>query len=251
MLPELAKLISDADGRLALAAVLADSPPWASDFFAGASNASFTAQDASALLGQLRQRGAGSKELGLAQGLYLRSLVAEGGYGRARSIWLDALPQAERSRSRLLFDGSFSGNAAPAPFGWTLHDQEVGRAEVTRSDSVGSHLDVNYFGGRNALLAEQTLALPPGGYRLTFQARTETEIRSGSVAWVVSCLPSQNEIGRVPVKPVREEFRPITGAFSVPASGCAGQRLALLATAGDVSQVINIELRQMELDHEN
>jgi hypothetical protein len=251
MLPELAKLISDPDGRLALAAVLADSPPWSQDFFQAASNANFTSQDAAALLSQLRQRGAGGEELRLAQSLYLRSLVSTGEYGRARAIWLEALPDAERQRSGLMFDGGFSGTEAPAPFGWTLHDQEAGRAEIAQSQEAGHHLDVHYFGGLDAVLAEQTLALPPGGYRLRFQARTNSEIRSGNIAWVVTCLPSGAEAVRIPIEPSRDEFQPIAATFSVPGSGCAGQRLLLVATVGDVSQVINVQLGRMELGREN
>jgi hypothetical protein len=251
MLPELAKLISDPDGRLALASVLAESPPWSKDFFQAAPNADFTSQDAAALLNQLRQRGASGEELRLAQGLYLGSLVSTGEYGRARAIWLQALPEAERQRNRLLFDGRFSGSNAPSPFGWTLHDQEVGRAEIARSQEAGHHLDIHYFGGVNAILAEQTLALPPGRYRLGFQARRNTEIRSGSIAWVVTCLPLRAEAGRIPIEPSREEFQAIAGTFSVPASGCAGQRLSLVATVGEVSQVINVQLGRMELGREN
>jgi hypothetical protein len=251
MLPELAKLISDADGRIALASVLADSPTWAQDFFSAAQDADFTASDALALLNQLQQRGAGDEELRMAQSLYLRSLVKAGEYGRARAFWLDRLPEAERLRSQLLFDGSFSGTAAPAPFGWTLHDDEVGRAEFGRSDAEGPHLDIHFFGRRNAVLAEQTLTLPPGRYRIAFQARSETEIRAGSVSWVMSCLPSRAEAARIPIEPLREQYRAIHAVFTIPAAGCAGQRLALVAAAGDVSQVINVQVGRMELDREN
>lgn len=251
MLPELAKLISDADGRVALATVLAGSPTWSADFFAAAPGAKFTARDALALLNELRRRGAGRDVLGMAQSLYLRSLVGAGDFRGARAIWLGTLPEGERARNRLLFDGGFAGRDAPAPFGWTLHDDEVGRAEFAESDAAGQHLDVHYFGGRNAVLAEQTLALPPGRYRLTFQARSDTEIRAGSLAWVVTCLPSRTEAARIPIEPLPEAYRPIAAAFSLPASGCAGQRLALVATAGDVSQVINVQLGRMELGNEN
>jgi hypothetical protein len=144
-----------------------------------------------------------------------------------------------------LFDGAFAAPPAPQPFGWLLHDMDAGRAEIVRSGGRGSHLEVNYFGGKSAVLAEQRLALTPGSYRLSFVAKSDGGVPSGELAWSISCLPEGPELGKVVVKDPQAAPRKYEVPFRV--SGCSGQSLRLVAEPGDVAAAFTVQVSQMQV----
>ena len=244
LLPELAKLVTNPRGRAALAAILVKDPPWKKDFFGAAGKAKIATSDARALYEQIRKlkpRG----DLLLERELILQTQASSGDYAGARQTWLAALPQQERASSRFMFDGAFRGIAAPAPFGWTFKDVEAGRAEPSR-DAQRPYLDVAYFGGRNVVLAEQTLALSPGAHTLRLVARSPNGITSGRLFWRVACLPGDKQIGLLDMGRAAADNRRFSAAFTVP-SGCPGQSLTLVAEPGDVAAVVNLEIARMEI----
>lgn len=245
MLPELTKLVADPRGRAALAEVLARGPTWSEDFFAAAGRAKIATADARDLYERIRALRP-NKNLMLERQLVLQSQAASGDYIGARQTWLAALPAAERGRNRLLFDGDFRGLKAPAPFGWTFRDGQAGRAEPAR-DGQRPYLDVAYFGGQNVSLAEQMLALPPGRHTLRLIARSPNGIVSGKLFWRLTCLPGGNEIGTLDMGRASADNRRFAAAFAVPASGCPGQSLSLLAEPGDVATPIYLEIASMEI----
>lgn len=244
VIPELAKLIENPQGRPVLAAALAERPGWRTLFFEHALTRTFRPEDTRALLEAVRARRPNA-DLTLEQRLYIKSLADAGDVQRARQLWLQLLPAAERERHRYLFDGSFRGVPAHPPFTWSLHERENGRAEVSRSEGR-AELDVDYFGGSSGLFAEQVLALAPGRYRLTFSARSQEDPTAGALHWIVTCLGNRQEIGRVQVKPGRE-FRRNEVSFSVPASGCAGQKLGLYGDPGDVATPMEVQIANVDI----
>lgn len=250
ILPELLKLIRIPAGRQALATVLADNPEWRADFFGAAQSGSFRPQDTLALLNLVRAQRRGAN-VDLERGLYLQSLMSAGQFTRAKELWLEALPPAERARHRLLFDGSFAALRAGPPFAWTLHDLDVGRAEMIAVSGEPSYLDVHYFGGRNVLLAEQVLALTPGRYTLAVNGRSDDAERTGRLYWAVSCLPDGPELGKLGLSGLQPQDTRRGIGFTVPARGCVGQRLWLGAEAGDVSLTVNARLSSVEVKREN
>ena len=244
MLPELIKLVSDPRGRAALATILARDPTWREDFFAAAGSRKLATSDARDLYERIRALKP-KGELMLERQLILQTQAASGDYVGARRTWLSGLPQQERGANRNMFDGAFRGLRAPGPFGWTFKDVEAGRAEPAK-DGQRTYLDVAYFGGQNLVLAEQMLALPPGGHALRLVARSPNGITSGRLFWRLTCLPGGSQIGALDLGRAAAENRRFSAAFTVP-SGCPGQALSLVAEPGDVAGVVNLEIERMEI----
>ncbi len=244
LLPELAKLMAIPRGRAALAAILVKDPAWKKDFYAVAGIRKVAPGDARALYDQIRALKP-KGDLLLERQLILQTQAASGDYAGARQTWLAALPQQQRESSRFLFDGAFRGLAAPAPFGWTFKDVDAGRAEPSR-DAQRPYLDVAYFGGRNVILAEQTLALAPGAHTLRLIARSPNGITSGRLFWRLACLPGDSQIGLLDMSRAVADNRRFSAAFTVP-SGCPGQLLTLVAEPGDVAASVNLEIASMEI----
>jgi hypothetical protein len=245
VLPELVKALRTPDGRAALAEVLARPPEWREEFIRTAEGQPVSPEEASDLLKRVRALRP-KADLSLERGLYLQALVKAGRSREARSAWLVSFPQAERARHQLLFDGAFAGAAAPQPFGWSLRDTEAGRAEIVRSGRT-SYLEVNYFGGRTVVVAEQMLTLAPGSYRLSFDAKSEGGITSGELAWSVACAPDGPEIGRIRIVGAQAAYRRYQGDVSVPAGGCAAQMVRLVADPGDVAAAFTAQVDNMQM----
>ena len=246
VLPELVKLIAEPGGRSALTRLLSTAPDWRRDFFAVAMDRPVRPDDALALLQEMEARQPRGNH---AEGrrLYLQALFNAGQVTRARSLWLQTLPAELRARNMLLFNGDFRPVRAEPPFGWVLRDLDAGRATIEPVAAARPHLSVDYFGGRNVVLAEQFLALAPGRYRLAYLAKSETGVRSGNLYWRLSCVQGGTELGRSPIAGLTGAYRRIESGFGVPASGCPGQRLELHAEAGDVAVPVNLQIAAMEL----
>lgn len=245
LLPELAKMLANDRARPVLARVLAREPEWREDFLRIAASSKLKPADAEDLLVRVRAlKKAGDVEP--ERELFLRSLINAGQHGRARSVWLQSLPATSRSRHELVFDGRFEGLKAPAPFGWAIRDEDVGRAEIIKTDNR-PYLDATYFGGRNMILAEQTLALSPGNYRLRLRAKSADGIRSAKISWRIYCLPGAEEIADLELSSLSSTYRGLMTNFAVPSSGCGGQKLSLIAEPGDVASVSNVQVADLEI----
>jgi tetratricopeptide (TPR) repeat protein len=244
LLPQIVKLTAVEEGRAALASLLSKDPEWGREFFAVAADQKVAPQDARRLYEAIRAK-KGGRDLSLERGLVFLSLAAAGNYHAARDEWLSAFPPAERARHALLFDGAFSGRAAPRPFGWLLIDGEAGRAEIAR-DGTRSYLDVSYFGVSDLVLAEQTLALSPGRYTIRAVASASEPVERERLFWRVSCLPKQQDLARLDLGGVRQDASSLAATFSVPAN-CPGQRLALIGNAGERSGVTAVRVERLEI----
>lgn len=241
ILPELARQLRTPPGRRTMAPILAGNPGWMRDFYAVARTQPIAADAARDYLERVRRlrRSGGDR---LERGLYVQALVNDGDYRRAREMWLEMQRPEARQANALLFDPTFSGARAEPPFIWTFADADVGRASPARG-----YLDIAYFGGSSIALAEQIVALPPGGYRLAMRAKSESGITSGEIGWTIVCLPGEREIARLPLAGLNAEFRPLAATFSVPASGCSGQRLRLTANPGDIAATVEAQVAGLEI----
>lgn len=245
LLPELTKMIADPRGRAALARILARGPTWREEFFSVAGTRKLSTSDARDLYEQIRAYKP-KHDLLLERQLILQTQATSGDYIGARRTWLASLPPQERGKNRALFDGDFRGVRAPGPFGWAFKDGDAGRAEPAK-DGQRTYLDVAYFGGQNIGLAEQMLALPPGRHVLRLVARSPNGITSGRLFWRLTCLPGGSQIGALDMTQAVADNRRFSAAFTVPASGCPGQSLSLVAEPGDVATVVNLEITRMEI----
>lgn len=239
LLTQMTRLIALPDGRRELAAALARNPGWRRDFFAAAHSQAFAPADALDLFNKVRAHRPDFSP-SLEYRLYLESLVRVGQVARARALWLNTLAPARRAGSALLFDGDFSGERALPPFGWALADTEQGRAEIARSDR--QHLQVDYFGGSNEVLAAQILSLAPGSYRLEYAARSDEGVSGAKISWVVACHPAGVNLFRGEVANLGQSWQRRTLSFTVPAGQCGGQVLRLVGEPGDVSVPVTFQV---------
>lgn len=243
MVVELTRLIAMPDGRSALAAALARNPEWRKDFFDAAMTRQIAPPDALALLNLVRAANPRGNH-GLELRLYLNSMVGAGQVARARSLWLNRLPADLRERSRLLFDGGFTGARTMPPFGWRLYQSEAGRAELVRDERP--YLEIDYFGGSNEILVEQVIALTPGAYRLSFSARSDEGVGDADLQWALFCHPGDANVVRAPIAQLTANWQRRSTSFVVPA-GCTGQRLRLIAQPGDISVPVTFAIAGLEI----
>jgi len=234
VLPEMVKGVADPAGRRALADLLAKSPPWREQFYRVAADRGVQPQQASELVALVRERRkSGSFE---AENLFeMQALLNARRYGEARAVWEKIVGPAAVNSSSLVFDGAFRGSPAPAPFNWQLRDTDVGRATLAGGKTESPHLEVEYFGGKDASLAEQLLTLQPGRHELRLNASSAAPPKSGSVSWRLTCRPSTQEVARLELSNLRDQAAPYATIFTVPEGGCSAQSLQLVAEAGDYS----------------
>jgi hypothetical protein len=243
---ELTKLVSTRNGRSVLAEALVNEPSWRSSFFAVARTQSISPADANALLREVEARQPGGAHTFERQ-LLIGSLVKAGEVSRARALWLNALPPGERRRHLLITNSGFGGKPAGEPFGWTVSETSAGRAEIIGADTPNPHLNVEYFGGNNAVLAEQLLALPAGAYRLQFDVAGESGSRTPSIYWSIACSSGAPALVRVQMSALTTSYKRREAAFRVPASGCDGQHLRLVAEAGEIPATSNVKIAALEI----
>lgn len=131
-----------------------------------------------------------------------------------------------------VYDGGFEGPAAAGPFAWTLPRRgvEIGQAPGRQ----GKALLAEFSGGKEQVMARQTLVLTPGLYRLRVDAKMDG-VGGGQMEWALSCAGAPaGSLARLPV-PDSNDWTPLTVTFAV-APGCEAQRLELRARGkGDVS----------------
>jgi hypothetical protein len=183
--------------------------------------------------------------------MQMQSLLAAGQYRAARDAWAHTVPPAHAAKSNLVIDGEFRGGPPAPPFDWILHDGDIGRASIAADRDLGPHLEVEYFGGRDAVLAEQLLTLAGGSHELRLGARSEAPPRSGVLGWRLVCLPSPQQIARVELQNLGAQDRLYRTRFTVPASGCTAQKLQLFAEAGDFSGSSNLAVSKLTVRRAN
>jgi tetratricopeptide (TPR) repeat protein len=242
---ELTKLIATAEGRRVLAEALAREPAWQGDFYNAARSRPIAPANALALLNEVRARRPRSGDRAARQ-LYIAALANAGQLTRARTIWLETLPPAERAAHLLMANNGLRGRPVGEPFGWTLYARDVGRAELRDANTQRAHMVVEYFGGSNAILAEQTIALAPGTYRLRYGVSGESGTGSSSLYWAINCFTGSQQLLRKPIERVAARERRDEASFAVPA-GCDGQRLRLHGEAGDVPTTVSLRIAGLEI----
>jgi hypothetical protein len=245
ILPILAQMLPYPAARDAIGDILARDPSWRQAFIDTAKD-KVSPADAAGLLARVRKlRGADWSE---PEGsLLVTALMRANRFGEAHSAWLSLIPPGARKGAGLLFDGDFTGARAPAPFNWTYTSTESGRAEASPArGGEPAHLAASYFGGAPIRMAEQSLVLPAGRYRLTVRARADRTQPSGEVFWTIACLPAKTEIGRLAFPRFTGQYAPYAIDFAVPA-GCAAQTIALASEPGDLSQPVSMDFIQLRI----
>jgi hypothetical protein len=166
------------------------------------------------------------------QGQIVGALVARGEYARAEAAWRKLSGAASRG---LLYNPQFRPTGAAPPFNWSFPAGGAGLVEP----ASGGRLQVLYYGRENAVLASQLLLLAPGRYRLAMAI--DGSGGDGALRWVVTCLPNNMVIARLPLA-----NGSVAGDFAVPA-GCAAQRLELAGSAGEGDRQAELAIGRLRL----
>lgn len=244
ILPAFAKLVGvDPKARQAIAASLVKNPPWRNAFLDVAATSKMDPDVARALVADVR-RLAPSNNAGPEEAFLVRALVQAGQYREARTLWESFTPAS--MQAKVVTDGDFKGVDALAPFAWTFSSGSDGSAEITRGDEGGS-IEVDYFGGGVMVLAEQTLAARPGSYRLTTLLTAEGEAPDLQLAWELFCLPSARPIATLRLQPFGPNVFRRETPVTIPATGCAGQSLALVGRPGEVTRSLRAQITEVAL----
>jgi len=182
MVFRLAALAQDDDAIPALAKALQRNPAWREAFFKELSSSSANSAAAGALMQQMAADGAPLAPAEVS-GLLIR-MVRDGRAQEAHQLWLTSLPPPARP-SGLVFDPTFIGTPAAAPFGWSLNDEIDSELHMPEPGQPRG-LHIVFHGGEGQRLVTQTLVLSPGRYR--FEAAGHLlEGEEELVRWQLGC----------------------------------------------------------------
>ena len=217
-----------------LADRLAANPAWRPAFFAflAAPNQPPTADLDAALLGRLAVGPTPPTDDELAP--YLRALVSQSRFGDAVQAWRRLSPAADRAG--LLYNGDFERTPGSTPFDWTLGGAAGWSATIADSPdgSHGKALNVQYDGVSQPRPLRELVVLAPGAYRLTGRLYEGSPAAAQSMPWSLTCAgETQPFVAQTPSPGAAGAWRAFGVDFTVPATNCAGQWLALAVRPSD------------------
>lgn len=184
MVFRLAALAQDPAAVPALAQGLGRKPQWRGAFFKELASGSSNSAVAARLLEQMT---AANTPLTTDELSGLLIPMARGGQAQdAYRLWLATLPPAARPTGPV-FDPTFAGPPAAAPFGWSLNDEGDDRSQIG-----GPGLRIDLEGHKPQRLAMQMLVTPPGRYRFETAGRL-IDGQEELLSWVLGC-PGQKPV---------------------------------------------------------
>lgn len=139
--------------------------------------------------------------------------------------WMSSLPDGLLDEARAVYDGGFKGLPGDTAFNWNLIESKSAVARIGRHGARANGLHVRVTSGKPVRVAHQDLVLSPGDYFLRVRTGATGE-GSGSLSWVVSCVPA----GRALTAPLSTDGPDQKRSFTVPGN-CSRQRLALEASS--------------------
>lgn len=210
MVPGLSQFAKTPGSRDKLAHVLAENPqlkgPLLSALAADPDNADL-------IVGLAGPRSSFDRDTRAWQSRLLTGLTDRGDYQRAYELWqrFAGIPGGRQ----LLFNGEFADVPASPPFNWSLSSSAAGVSELGPKA-----LRVLYYGRQDAALAWQTLLLPAGTYRLN--SAVAGNPATGALSWSITCIGARGPLMSLPLR-----SGPQSQSFTIPASGCAAQKIEL------------------------
>lgn len=169
----------------------------------------------------------------------LDGMVAKGQYSQALATWSRLVDGGDKSVAGL-FNPAFHPSDAPPPFNWSYGATEAGVAEPENGS-----LQILFYGRENASLAQQTLLLPPGRYRLAVPV-TAASGDPRTLAWSIDCLPGKSKILDLPLSQ-NGGSGTVTGEFEIPAQGCSAQQIELDGTGEDSPTTVDLRIGPLAL----
>jgi hypothetical protein len=165
----------------------------------------------------------------------IQKLREAGDWAGAYRLWINTLPPARLREIGSVYNGGFEEPIDATGFDWVLDDESLRNnghlAEIVSDDVAEGKFALRIrFAGRPqvGVAARELLALPPGNYELSGQAKIAFPDTVRAVQWVVRCAESDT----APVLVRSDRFsgnmpwRVFTVPFQVP-ENCRGQSLTL------------------------
>lgn len=240
LIPEVAKFAKDPKTRPALERVLRADPDMRQAVLAELAGSDASPELVLQLAGaQARSTNARSARW---QAALLDRMVKRGEIRRARTLW-SSFVGGGAAQSDTVYDPLFKRLPGPPPFTWDFAASNAGVAEPSKTQG----LEIAYYGRLPAVLARQLLVLSPGRYALSFRAAGDMVDNGESLAWIVTCVPSNATAAAMPVGKISYNGTRVARAFVVPATGCEGQWLTLAGKPSEFPTAVNVTMTQLKL----
>lgn len=169
----------------------------------------------------------------------LNAMVSQGQYSQAHATW-SRISGSSGSVAAGLFNPSFRQVSAPPPFNWSYGATEAGVAEAEKGN-----LGILFYGRENTVLAQETLILAPGRYRLAMPVT----VNSGdphSLAWSITCLPGKTKLLNLPLAQ-KSGSGIVAGDLEVPAQDCGAQQIELDGMTEDSPTTVDLRIGPLTL----
>ncbi len=228
MAPFVGMLARTPGAKTHLATLVRANPPWQRPFLMARPNGGMPMEAVFRSLSSLldEQSAPGT----MAQRDFIRGLIAQRRYELAYLAFLNFLPEGAVERVRSVYDGRFEGLPGPPPFNWSFFRQPEGFAELTPG-RPGLSAHVAGFGA--VTLARQTMALPPGDFRLDTNGVPDRSA-PGTFIWNIRCLGSRTNL--ISIDMAEAQARGPRTVFAVPSVRCGLQEIMLAAEFRDVDR---------------
>ena len=234
----MASIVRDPASHAAIAKMLATNPGWREDFLYAVNQQGMSPD---AIFRLTAQNSAKTSAL-FEQSALLQSLLKNHEYERAYLAWINFLPEAALKQVGAVYDPEFANLAGPAPFNWQLLSSPDGSAEF----HLPKGLTASYLGAAPATLAQQTILLSPGRYRLSVVASGRDEYNQ--LAWVITCARGGDPVVATRLLKLSDGRQKYSSVFQIPASGCEAQQLALTGTPGEFPRTADVEIGAIHIE---
>lgn len=249
-LQALATLEATPTGRAALAARLAANPGWGLWYLSSAAKLSGEVQARrDAVLVAASHQGFAPLAEGVSTAVF--TLLGKGDFEPASTLYhaFGGAGPAGKAVANPGFEEPLE-RFSSAPFTWQLFesgDVDVRRQAAPAGD--GHALYISSTGSVTENVAQQTLLLSPGQYRLSWQAVDDRGQSTDDVSIRLSCMPSGTALFS-PEQVASDRHGQHRAAFTIPGSACIGQSLLVVAEPQDPSSqtadwLDNVELRRV------
>ena len=233
LLPVLIEASTTPAIRVRVGDMIAQRPPWWFAFAVRLTGDSTSAGTMAYLLGRLRLDPSDERERNLIARAIQR-FIELNGFGHARALYRAAKGGAAPATG-VIVNGDFeSSDFALPPFDWHLvSDGGFGAFREPREGAEGNAaLTLSTASGRTGEVARQLVILRPGRYRLTgLVGEAGGDALSRPQVAIICAVRHGADLLRMTVPPASRTPSRFQANFLVPAEGCAGQWLSIVARA--------------------
>ncbi|HEU0152048.1 MAG TPA: hypothetical protein VFQ84_01755 [Arenimonas sp.] len=225
---QLLGLASDARAHEALADRLATLPPWRGRLLVATAAKAPSYEAVAPLFDRLRKAPGGLAPAELSA--WVDRLGREGQWGPAYLIWVSQLPPERLVGLGNLYNGSFEWEPGQGAFHWRLGRIAGARVDRLPTEGADGKLALRVaFEDRRVPFAHvrQMLALGPGRYTFSGQARPETLRTERGLVWTITCASGGPALGETRPLMGNGPWRAFEAEFEVPAENCGAQWLVL------------------------